>query len=166
MLTVAAPIGAFDSLYFHLWRFRLYSRPDSRAETATHVVRALVIGAGALLLAHRSPTRGWFWGLTAVLALSFVNDIADVLLEPASRRALGGLPPLEYLVHILGATLSGAVATAFIVRGLPLGVGSEVAALPGWLVASATAIGLGALSLGLFEGALLCDSSAQQLTAR
>jgi hypothetical protein len=58
------------------------------------------------------------------------------------------------------------VATAFIIRGLPLPAGTEVTALPGWLVASATAIGLGGLSLALFEGALLCESAALRLTAR
>jgi len=161
LLTVAAPIGAFDSLYYHLWRFRLYARAESRTETVTHVVRALVIGVGALILANGRPSAAWFGVLSAVLSLSFVNDIADVLLEPASRRALGGLPPIEYLVHILGATLSGAVATAFILRGLQMHGGGEVAGLPPWLVASGTAIALGAFALAVFEGALLCNSTAK-----
>jgi hypothetical protein len=50
----------------------------------------------------------------------------------------------------LGATLSGAVATAFILRGLK--TSGEVAGLPAWLVGSGTAIGL---------GALLCNSTAK-----
>jgi hypothetical protein len=161
LLTVAAPIGAFDSLYYHLWRFRLYTRAESRRETVTHVVRALVIGIGALLLAHSKPSAPWFAVLSAVLSLSFVNDVADVLLEPASRRALGGVPPIEYLVHILGATLSGAVATAFMLRGLEVRGGGEVAGLPAWLVASGTAIAVGAVALAVFEGALLCNSTAK-----
>jgi hypothetical protein len=159
-------MGALDSLYYHLWKFRLYARPESRAETVTHLIRALVIGVGALLLARVSLTPAWFWTLSAVLGLSFVNDVADVLLEPASRRALGGVPPREYLIHILGAAFSGAVATAFVLGGQAVLGGQGVAPLPGWLIASGTAIALGAGALALFEGALLCNSAAKPLWAR
>jgi|GEM_PF-6272107 hypothetical protein len=34
LLAIAAPIGAVDMLYFHLWKFRLFASPDARTSFA------------------------------------------------------------------------------------------------------------------------------------
>lgn len=155
LLMVAAPIGAFDVLYFHLGRFRLYARPASRAETVTHLGRALAVGSGALLLSLSGSQPRPFGCLLALLAANFVNDIADVLLEPSSRRELGGVPPIEYLVHVVGAMFSGAIAASY-AMGAALGAGP----VPTWLARGGIAVALGAFGLALFEGFLFVRAGA------
>ena len=43
ILLTAGPIGATDVIYFHLYKFRLYARPQSFREELTHIGRGTVI---------------------------------------------------------------------------------------------------------------------------
>jgi hypothetical protein len=159
MMAVVGPIGAFDVLYFHLWKFRLASRADSRAETLTHVARGLLVGTVVWTLAHFEAHGAWFWALAVALVFDFLNNVADVALEPDSRAALGGLPRVEYLIHILGATADGAVAATVLVLGWGLSRLSTAlvpaSPLPLWLVIDADATAVGGWALAVFETALL-----------
>jgi hypothetical protein len=159
ILAVAAPLGAIDVLYFHLWKFRLHARRASRAETLTHLLRGVLIAAGAYVMARFEPHGAWFWAIAALFALDFVNNLADVVLEPSSRASLGGVPPAEYALHIAGATLTGAVAAAFLAQADRLaGLPTELATshgLSAMLSTNGVIIAVGAGLLTLFEGALL-----------
>ncbi len=158
ILTVAAPLGAFDVIYYHLWKFRLYARPESRPETVTHLLRGLLIGCGAILLAYGEPHGVWFWIVSAVFVIDFLNDIADVILEPKSRKSLGGLPPLEYLTHIMGAGAAAAATSGFIVLAYPWStLPTEIAPaheVPRWLAINGYIMGIGGLLLEGFETVL------------
>jgi hypothetical protein len=61
----------------------------------------------------------WFaaWVLLFVLDLGIA--LADVAIEPASRRSQGGLPAGEYLAHIVLSILAGAYLHALAVASLP-----------------------------------------------
>lgn len=162
ILAFVAPIGAFDAIYYHLYRLRLYARPSSRAETATHVARGVIIGSAALLLAFYEPRGAWFVVVALLLGLDFANNVVDVLLEPRSRAAIGGLPPMEYAIHIVGATASGAITGAFLAVAWPLvRLPTELAPanLPAWLSWNATLTGTGALVLALVECALVARAT-------
>jgi len=165
LLGIVAPIGAFDVLYFHVWKFRLFARPASRAETATHVVRSVLIGVVALLLAEYEPRGRWYLAVTALLALDFANTLLDVWLEPASRKDLGGVPRLEYLIHVIGATAGGAVLAAFVALGRGLAtLPTELhpTTLPGFLVWNARAIAVGCLAFAGIESYLVLRALSRE----
>jgi hypothetical protein len=105
----ALTIGAADGLYFHLWKFRLYARPASQLEHVTHTIRACLLGP-MLWFAFVSAN---LWALIALVALDSAVVLGDVSMENESRRALGGIPTAEYLVHVMATALhSAAVALA------------------------------------------------------
>lgn len=112
---IVAPLGAIDILYFHILKFKLYDREDSRFETAIHIVRGILFSAGAFVLLNYRPAGAWFWITGSVFMLDFINSIADVAIENDSRRTLGGLPSLEYVIHTIGSTFAGAIAVAFFI---------------------------------------------------
>lgn len=166
VMSIVAPLAAIDVLYFHLYRFKLYAHAGSRAETITHLLRGALFGAGALLMTRYETRGAWFWVVAAVIALDLANNIADVSLEPKSRAALGGLPPLEYLIHIVGATASGAIGALWIALGHPLAaLPTELApqtTLPGWLSTNGYLLATGALAMLVGEAALMACSMARQ----
>ncbi|HYM61300.1 MAG TPA: hypothetical protein VEZ11_10440 [Thermoanaerobaculia bacterium] len=118
LLLAAGPIGAIDVVYFHIWKFRLYSRPQSRWEEICHLVRGAVVPAifAALLLGR--PEGAAFWIVAAIFALDTANSLIDTMIEPASRAPIG-VPPAELAVHFIGATLMGAAWATFLIAGWP-----------------------------------------------
>lgn len=114
LLTLASLVGAFDVLYYHLYRFRLYRRPGSTAEELTHLVRGAVFVGFVAGLMVGPEARPW---MVVLLLLDVANTVADVLLERRSRAGMGGLPTGEYLVHVLGSSLVGAAAASFFLAG-------------------------------------------------
>jgi hypothetical protein len=166
LLSIVAPLGAFDVLYFHMWKLRLASRRASRAETVTHVARSLLIGALAWILARFEPHGAWYVVVASLMALDFVNNLLDVWLEGPSRADLGGVPRLEYLIHVIGATASGAVTASFVVLGRGLvALPTELVegAIPSWLAWNAQGIAVGCLVIAVVEGSLLARAIAQDM---
>ena len=168
LISIAAPIGAFDAIYYHIIKFRLASRPESRAETRTHIARGLVIGIAVLLLAHFEPRGLWFWAIAGLFAVDFFNSAIDAYLERDSRASLGGLPRLEYIIHLTGATFMGAIAVVFLTRGWHLGALETALVapsqpLPAFMKINALAIALGSFALAAYEAAILIRSSPTAL---
>ena len=114
---IAAPLGAIDIIYFHILKFKLYDREDSRLETFIHLIRGILFVTGAFILLNYKPTGLWFWGTGIIFILDFINSIADVSIENQSRRTLGGLPSLEYVIHTIGSTFAGGIAVSFFIFG-------------------------------------------------
>ena len=160
LMSIAGPFGALDVVLFHLWKFRLYSRPSARAETITHILRGVTFAIGAYLLATFRVSGAWFWWVGALFAFDFVNNLIDAALESRSRAELGGLPTAEYVVHIIGSTFAGAITIAFFTtswanRSGPSELISNHGLLPNWLIVNgqilaASAAVLTAVELGLF----------------
>jgi hypothetical protein len=116
LLTVAGMVGSYDVLYYHMYKLRLFQQRDAVWENLTHAIRALLYAAMMLVVLH-VRLRGWYWLLyPALLSCELVNTMSDTILEPYSRRKLGGLPPVEYSLHVFLSIVTGA-ALASIVWG-------------------------------------------------
>jgi hypothetical protein len=140
-LVIFTVIAGIDGLYFHLYRYRLYRRPQSRYEHRLHTVNALLFVPLVGLLFITAPHGLFLWLALLLFWASLGVEVLDVLCEPQSRRDLGGLIASEYLMHFLMAGLRfGAI--------VPL----LCAAPPGDWLLSSTALGLRPLWL------LLCGA--------
>ena len=157
ILLAAAPSGAFDVVYFHLYTFKLYRRPQSRREEVTHLVRGTLFPLGLGLLLYGRPEGAWFWFVVALFAIELVNSLIDITLEPNSR-APQRVPGVELVIHSLGATMMGAAAVSYLIlewaagmqptqlRPHPPGV------LPAWLPPA------GQLTVAIATGILLLEA--------
>ncbi len=116
LLFVAAPIGAFDVIYFHLWKFRLFERPESVKEETTHILRGYLVPVATGIMLLGRPEGLWFWLVVALFALDGLNSFLDVIFEPGSR-APRIVPPAELAVHFLGISLLSAAWTSFVLGG-------------------------------------------------
>jgi hypothetical protein len=113
LFLAAATLGAIDVFWFHLWKLRLYRQPSSVVEECTHLVSyGTFIAIGAALLAP-GDVAGRRNLLVALFAMNLAVTALDVLAERASRAPLGGLPPLEYLLHVLVTFGIGAAAATY-----------------------------------------------------
>lgn len=112
-------LSLVDGIYFHLWKFRLQERDDSKFEHLTHTMRALLFIPTLILFYLFGATGLILWLGVAVLAADFIFEVLDILNERKSRATLGGLSSAEYLVHILLTTLRIAAFTLMFVA-LPL----------------------------------------------
>jgi hypothetical protein len=120
ILAALAPIGAIDVVYYHWYRFRLFERAP--LEELTHLVRKTVFLVVVALLSTGVSAPAVDTAILVLLAVDFMNSAADVLLEPRSREALGGLPAGEYFLHYLGTFGTGVASAAYLFerRSLPL----------------------------------------------
>jgi hypothetical protein len=111
LLVVFSFLSIFDGIYFHLWKFRLQEKEDSKFEHLTHTARAILF-IPALVLIYSIGISGLLaWIALFVLGLDLVVEVFDVLNEKKSRAAIGGLPSEEYLLHIILTTLRVAALT-------------------------------------------------------
>jgi hypothetical protein len=161
LLLIAGPIGAIDVLYFHLWKFKLYRRARSRKEEITHLLRGAAVPAIFALLLLGRPEGRYFWIVAALFFIDTVNSLIDVMVEPASRADLGGVPPRELAVHFIGTSMMGAAWATFMIAGWATRNAASTLAswpsgtFPSWLAPMAWgALGTSVLLVG-FEGALV-----------
>ena len=105
-------LGAADILFFHTLAQRLRSHRPARAELLTHFLRGPTYALLFLGVPNFAFEGAWFWFLQALLLFDVAISIADFWLEPESRRALGGLPRGEYLLHVVIAMCFGALLLA------------------------------------------------------
>jgi hypothetical protein len=109
-------LGAADIAVFHVRAHALRRHPPARGELVTHFLRGPTYALLFAVVPNVACDGAWFWALMALLAFDLLISIADFWLEPASRRALGGLPRGEYLLHVLMAMLFGALVSAVVVE--------------------------------------------------
>lgn len=116
ILLAAGPIGAVDGIYFHLWKFRLYERPESVKEEITHIIRGFLVPGiiAILLLGH--PEGFWYWTVGALFAIDSFNTLLDVIFEPYSR-APRIVPRAELAIHYVGTSMMGAAWATFLIMG-------------------------------------------------
>ncbi len=112
LLFAIGVLGAADILFFHTLTQRLHGHRPARAELVTHFLRGPTYALLFLGVPNFEFHGAWFWGLAALLAFDLAISVADFWLEPESRRALGGLPRGEYLLHVLIAMCFGALLMA------------------------------------------------------
>jgi hypothetical protein len=163
LMVAIAPIAAIDILYFHLWKFRLYQAPSARGETVTHLIRGTFFSTGAFLLSSYRLSGAWLWVVGVLFLLDFLNSLVDGALEHWSRAPLGGLPPLEYVIHILASSFAGGITVAYFMVGwsngwMATGISPLGGTLPQWLVWQGWLLAAGGLVLTLIEGGLFLRS--------
>lgn len=158
ILALVGTVGAVDVLYFHLYRFRLFSQPGCVAEEVTHLVRHLVFVA-LLLVCTKPATGAWVAAAAALFVVDIANGAIDVLLERGSREALGGLPGAEYLIHVLSTFGTGAAAASY-----AYSVGSPAADLTGLLGLQVGAMVVAGAVLFVVEASLFARALASRAT--
>jgi hypothetical protein len=112
-------VAAFDGLYLHLWKYRLYAREESLAEHKLHTLQGFLFIPVVFFLFYQD-FGGWaLWAGVLFIALEQIVEIADVLSENKSRAGLGGLSSTEYAAHVIAIT-ARTVAIALALAAKPL----------------------------------------------
>lgn len=108
-LVVFAVLGAYDAVYVHLVKERLPARPAAYLEHRIHTARAVLFPG---LLVTVFGGRGSVALAVALVVVDQALEVADMVVERASRAHTNGLPTSEYVVHGLLVT-AHAAAVAF-----------------------------------------------------
>jgi hypothetical protein len=120
LFSIAGVIGAFDVLYYHIYTHRLYKQPSAIWENVTHFVRALLFAVFFVLTLHVEASGSWWWLYPAIIGVEVLNTTVDTMLEPSSRKSLGGLPAGEYFLHVFLSILTGAALASILWDTYPL----------------------------------------------
>jgi hypothetical protein len=98
MLTML--LGAVDGLYFHLWKYKLYGRVETRYEHKLHTIRAVLFIPLVWLLFGKNYGGVWLWAGVLIALADTVIEWLDMWCEIKGRAALGGLSTGEYMTHL------------------------------------------------------------------
>jgi len=114
LLVLFSVVASTDSLYFHTYKYRLHTRPQSRYEHFLHTANICLFVPQVYLMFCVRPAGMWLWLSAFLVAATFGIELADVLCENDSRKDLGGLVPAEYAMHFsMSALRSGYVFAYF-----------------------------------------------------
>ncbi len=165
-MVIFTTIAATDGLYYHLYKYRLHERPASRLEHQLHTANVVLFMPQVFLLFWMQPRGLWLWLALAAFIASLVVEFFDVLCEPESRRDLGGLTGLEYLLHFMMAGLRfGALVPLFVSTPnadwllSATGVGPR----PLWFLLVGAYIGVPSIGIAALHVALLTRSPAPRI---
>ena len=103
-LVLFGAVGAYDGLYLHLWKYRLYAREESRYEHKLHTAVAFLSVPVVWLLFAGNFGGLALWTGVLFVVVSFAVELMDVLAENDSRASLGGLSREEYAAHVVAIT--------------------------------------------------------------
>lgn len=120
LFMIAGAFGAFDVLYYHIYTHRLYKQPSAIWENVTHFIRALLFAVFFILIVHVEASGAWWWLYPGVIAVEVLNTMLDTILEPSSRKSLGGLPNGEYFLHVFLSLVTGAALACILWDTYPL----------------------------------------------
>lgn len=151
LLLVIGLLGAFDVIYFHIYRCGLAERAESQREVLWHTARHLIYAAQFLVIANLRLHGAALLLLVLLYAADVFVAWADVWEEKKSRASQGGLPRGEYLMHIVlsvlvGLYLSNVFSTVWPDRLLPSGILVQPPEVPAVLRWTMTLMGVGALA--------------------
>ena len=94
-------LGAVDLFYYHLWKYKLHTRPESRYEHTLHMLFAFLMVPVALLLYYQNLGGIGLWTAVIFVGAALGTELDDVLSENDSRASLGGLSSGEYALHVV-----------------------------------------------------------------
>ena len=92
-------LATYDGFYLHIWKYELFSRKESRFEHKTHTARAILFPLILWLLFINNDAVS-FWIAITLIAIDLIVLGIDAYTETDSRKAIGGLPKWEYIVHL------------------------------------------------------------------
>jgi hypothetical protein len=111
-------LGAVDLFYFHIWKYKLHTRPDSRYEHKLHMAFAFLMVPLAYLLYYQN-FGGWaLWAGVFFVIAALGTELADVFSENDSRASVGGLSTQEYALHVV-LTILKVASFAFLFASKP-----------------------------------------------
>src|SRR5215213_11297456 len=118
-LMIFGMVAAVDGLYLHLWKYRLYARPESRREHKLHTAQGALFVPVVFFLFYGDFGGAALWAGLLFLAAEQVVEVWDVLDARDSRASLGGLSSAEYAAHAIAITArTAAVALALAAKPL------------------------------------------------
>jgi hypothetical protein len=103
-LEIFALVAMIDGLWFHLIKYQLFIRPESRYEHRLHTIHAVFFPFLVYLLFLRQVSGLFLWMTVALVATDFAVEMMDVVCERASRASIGGLSTPEYATHVVAIT--------------------------------------------------------------
>lgn len=137
-----AIVAIVDGAYFHLYKYKLHTRPESVVEHFTHTLRAATMAAAAYVFFVIDAGGYLLWMGLVLIGIDLAVETWDVVVEKASRASLGGLSSAEYLSHA-HAILLYAASYALVLAAKPAGAfsGSAPLILPESYPAAVTWLG-------------------------
>jgi len=112
LLFILGVLGGLDVLFFHSIAHGIRHHSDSRKELILHSLRGPVYGLLFLIVPNVILLGAYWWVLVVILTIDFLITVFDFAVEKRSREMLGGLPTIEYILHLLMAVLFGAFVMA------------------------------------------------------
>lgn len=132
-LALFALLGFFDGFYLHIWKYKLYTYPESKFEHITHTLRALLFPLILILLFKNEGNQLFYIIGLMLVGIDMVILLVDAYSEKDSRAFMGGLPRWEYIIHLVANSLHFAsiilfIATTFVIndQGLFLNIKTDV----------------------------------------
>lgn len=119
LLNLFMIVGAVDLFYFHMWKYKLHTRPESRYEHTLHGIFALIMVPIAYFLYYQDSGGYALWAGVIFVVAALSVEMMDVFSEGDSRASLGGLTTGEYSLHV-AATILKVASFAFIFGSKPL----------------------------------------------
>jgi hypothetical protein len=117
-LSIFMVLGAIDLFYYHVWKYKLHKRPESRYEHKLHMAFAFLMVPVAMLLYYQNLGGIALWAAVFFVAAALGTELLDVFSEGDSRASLGGLSSGEYALHV-GATILKVASFAFMFAAKP-----------------------------------------------
>lgn len=114
LLLLWGGIGSIDSLYNHLYRYRLYAHASSFTEHLSHTLLTLGMVLTVTMLVLVEMGSMGFALFLGVQAFLLIGTFWDVSIEFGSRAPLGGFPRHEYFLHTAIFLLHGAFVWAVV----------------------------------------------------
>jgi hypothetical protein len=154
IMIVQGVLGAFDTLYYHEYVYRLpVHGPKVAGELKLHAFRDFVYGLLFLTL----PFLKWQGVMAYLLGLFIILEICitiwDFNIEVIERAPIGGVANEERGLHLIMAVIYGFflahfVPQLFIWSGLPTGWAIQEA-FPSWIVVTCVLFGGGVILSGV-----------------
>src|SRR5688572_5999779 len=152
-------LGAVDLFYYHLWKYRLHTRPESRYEHKLHMTFAFLMVPVALLLYYHDLGGIGLWAAVFFVAAALCTELLDVVSENDSRASLGGLSTGEYALHVV-LTFLKVASFAFMFASKPVAAWNLASPIDlgtyGWMgEIMALKVAIGSAVVGILHIALL-----------
>ncbi|HEX6278753.1 MAG TPA: hypothetical protein VFZ49_01940 [Pyrinomonadaceae bacterium] len=111
-------VGTVDLFYYHIWKYKLHTRPQSRYEHKLHMAFAFLMVPIAYLLYYQDLGGYGLWAAVFFVVAALTTEMLDVFTEGDSRASLGGLTTGEYSIHV-AATIFKVASFAFMFASKP-----------------------------------------------
>ena len=111
-------VGTVDLFYYHIWKYKLHTRPESRNEHKLHMAFAFLMVPLAYFLYYQDFGGYALWAAVFFVAAALVTEMLDVFTEGDSRASIGGLTTGEYSIHV-AATIFKVASFAFMFAAKP-----------------------------------------------